>query len=188
MSKSCEWCQAPFISVQSKKSSKFPRFCSRSCIVSHRNHVSPMPKASLESLFWRYVNRSTGCWIWTGSTNKYGYGVISRHGKAHRASWKIHNGEFDTSLCVCHKCDNPLCVNPDHLFLGTKKDNSEDMVRKGRSTATRNGRAKLTVNEVLEIRSRRTAGAANHELAVEYGVSAGLISKIMHRKAWASVP
>lgn len=93
---------------------------------------------SLAERFWQKVDKSGKCWIWTGGRTSTGYGIIGKgkrgHGflKAHRASWIINVGSIPDRLLVLHKCDNPLCVKPDHLFLGTYKDNSQDMVSKGR--------------------------------------------------------
>jgi len=92
----------------------------------------------VEKRFWGKVQKTDSCWIWTGGTNGHGYGslVIDHTGNhriyAHRLSWIIHYGEILNGLQVLHKCDNPLCVNPEHLFLGTQKDNMDDMMAKGR--------------------------------------------------------
>ncbi len=87
-------------------------------------------------LFWRKVDKSGECWLWTGSKVGIGYGKTHYEGKywrAHRLSWKFTFGEIPDGLCVLHKCDNPACVRPDHLFLGTFDDNNKDMAKKGRS-------------------------------------------------------
>lgn len=99
--------------------------------------------------FWNKVDTSNECWNWTGSKNKDGYGSVgsglrSRTMLAHRMSYAINVGEIPKGMCVCHKCDNPSCVRPDHLFLGTRKDNMQDMVRKGRDD---NGHTNQNVNK-----------------------------------------
>ena len=79
---------------------------------------------------------NSGCWIWAGSVCGRGYGTIKDKframRRASRVSWELHVGEIPNGMCVLHKCDTPVCVNPDHLFVGTNKDNSDDMCRKGR--------------------------------------------------------
>jgi len=96
-------------------------------------------KMPLEERFWLHTQKSgdDDCWIWKGSIKQDGYGVMTRMGKkilAHRFSYSLHNGEItDKEMCVCHKCDIPLCVNPKHLWLGTKSENSIDRNLKGRT-------------------------------------------------------
>ena len=101
------------------------KYCSRFCV-----------RSPVESRFWQYVHKSNGCWTWIGWKQQQGYGLIASGRNAllaHRASWMIHFGTIPHGLLVCHRCDNPPCVRPDHLFLGTYKDNSMDSQRKGRS-------------------------------------------------------
>jgi len=100
--------------------------CSRECVIAYRTEKP-------ESKFWKHVNKTEDCWLWTGGQIK-GYGQISTPEKkyAHRFSWEIHSGAIPVGLCVLHKCDVPLCVRPDHLFLGTDKDNTKDRIEKGR--------------------------------------------------------
>lgn len=93
----------------------------------------------IEDRFWEKVVKTASCWLWTGSAGGFGYGQLHSGTKynrkllrTHRLSWEIHNGKVPDGLCVLHKCDNPKCVNPDHLFLGTHKDNAQDCMKKGR--------------------------------------------------------
>ena len=86
-------------------------------------------------MFWARVIKSDGCWEWSGATNGHKYGRVMKGGRwtgAHRVSWVIHHGKIPDEALVLHRCDNPSCVNPAHLFLGTQEDNIRDMVRKGR--------------------------------------------------------
>jgi hypothetical protein len=151
-----------------------------------------MPKNKpLIERFWAKVKKSPDCWEWTGSRNPKGYGHISddkcRIRGAHRVSWEIHFGPIPDALHVLHNCDNPSCVRPDHLFLGTNLDNVRDRGQKGREgdhQGENNGRAKLIEDDVRRIRSDRRA---LREIAREYGVSFALIDQIKRRKIWGHV-
>ena len=98
-----------------------------------------LPSLKLDTFvqrFWSKVIKSDSCWIWVACRDDRGYGRIAHKGKnksAHRMSWEMHKGDIADGLCVCHHCDNPICVNPDHLFLGTHTDNMQDMSIKKRS-------------------------------------------------------
>ncbi len=126
---------------------------------------------------------SDGCWPWTSSVNCNGYGKISVSRStwtlAHRVSWELHHGAIPDGMFVCHHCDNPLCVNPDHLFLGSHEDNMRDMVEKGRSlSGERHNMAKLTNEQVTDIRS--LAGAMPQAaIGARFGVSQGHISRLL---------
>src|SRR5690349_6165276 len=113
-----------------------------------------MKRKSAIERFWSRVDKLSdpnGCWVWIGYRHNGTHGrrgIISIKGKdiyVHRFSWEIHNGEIPKDMCVCHRCDNPICVNPDHLFLGTHQDNVRDMVQKGRSArGSKNSHSILT--------------------------------------------
>jgi hypothetical protein len=107
---------------------------------------------------------------------------------AHRVSWVLHHGPIPPGLLVCHRCDNPKCVNPDHLFLGTPKDNSQDMVRKGRvSQGDRHPYAKLTRRQVVRIRERAEAGHDPKRIARDYRVSTANVKHVIRRHTWKHV-
>jgi len=146
---------------------------------------------------------SSGCWEWTG-TKVCGYGHFRSNGKtmrAHRVSWVIHNGEIPhrdsyNGMCVLHKCDNPACVNPEHLFLGTDKDNVRDMIAKGRNHFNKpptlrgehNGIHKLTCEQVKEIRDKYIPiKYPQIKLAKEYNVSRSLISYVVNNTYWVNL-
>ena len=139
--------------------------------------------------FLARVNKSDGCWIWTGIMMPNGYGVIARagHGSknvyAHRLSWEIHKGPIPAGLLVCHTCDVRNCVNPDHLFLGTSTDNNRDTAKKGRHVGAR----KLAPADVELIRRDRPQGErAQMIYARVYGVTRRTINNIV-RYGWKSL-
>lgn len=148
---------------------------------------------SPDDRFEMYVDRTPGhgpngdCWLWTGTINGSGYGQFSIDNKPvsiHNFSYKKHKGHIPKGMFVCHLCDFKVCCNPDHLWLGTPRDNSEDRDNKGRGKACRgqmNGNAKLTDADVLRIRSDPRTGNA---LAKEYGMAKSQISLIRSGKTW----
>ncbi len=142
--------------------------------------------------FWSKVDRSGDCWVFS-SLRKNGYGrllIDHRFFQAHRVSWELHNGPIPDGLWVLHRCDNPACVRPDHLFLGTHADNMADRHAKERDAACeRHGRARLTAADVREIRrhcDNRTK--TQTELAADYGVAQSNISMIALRVTWRRLP
>lgn len=166
-----------------------------------KNRLTP-----LENRFWSKVKKTNTCWLWTGTLTNKGYGKIGLGRRAcgyvttHRLSYEIANGPIPKGngyhgTCVLHKCDNRACVRPNHLFLGTQKDNLHDMSSKGRHPSTKhpedkrgikNGRAKLTDKDISEIRLKRGT-VLQKDLAKQYGVSQVLISRIQLKKNWCHV-
>lgn len=146
-----------------------------------------LPVSSHEQ-FWSRVVKSEGCWIWTGGTSR-GYGNLKFKGQrmaASRASWMIHFGCIPDSLQVLHHCDNPTCVNPRHLFLGTTADNMADKKSKQRqSRGSTHGKAKLTEEQVVQIRLRHAEGDGLTVLGRAFGVRKDVIFKIVRRQTWA---
>lgn len=145
--------------------------------------------------FWEKVQKTETCWLWKGAVNwtAGGYGKIPTSRKAgrrrflsaHRVAWELQVGEIPHGFCVLHRCDTPLCVNPDHLFLGTQTDNVMDMLKKGRQRT--NPVRKLTVEQVRQIRALKAEGVSDHELARRFGVVPGNIWNIVARKSWKSI-
>jgi hypothetical protein len=142
---------------------------------------------------------NSGCWLWDGGIGPHGYGRIRvgrlgvdrRNALAHRLSWELHLGSIPAGLCVCHRCDNRACVNPGHLFLGTKRDNTADMVRKGRGGrppvhyGPANPKAKITQEIADAIRSSPLGVV---RAGREFGLSPSQIHTIRTGKNWSIEP
>lgn len=147
--------------------------------------------------FWANCDRSGGpqaCWPWTYGKDPagYGQGPFGWTRKAHRQAYYLAHGvQPAKGLDVCHSCDNPPCVNPAHLWLGTRSQNILDASRKGRlnsATGDRHGQSKLTWEAVRLIRARHAKGTSQGRLAAEYGVSQVAIHFVITRKTWANDP
>lgn len=144
----------------------------------------PAKQVSSQERFWSKVVKTTsGCWEWQGSTNtNNGYGRFwdnGHHTTAHHFAWEQYNGKPPEGKCICHHCDNPKCVNPDHLFTGTLRENSIDAVRKNRHVN------KLTTEQVTEIRKLIEGGQVTRkEIAKMFGVSGSNISAIKKGRSW----
>ena len=147
--------------------------------------------------FWSKVDKREDdeCWEWTGCKQGNGYGRFwfdRKTTNAHRVAWEIKNGPIENGLIVCHHCDNPACVNPSHLFLGTDKSNAVDRERKGRGWVPRlrgskNGAAKLTETDIPVIRFWIDRGYTQVGIAKAFNVSPQLISQIHTGEKWAHI-
>lgn len=160
-----------------------------------------MLKITTEQRFWAKVQKTDSCWMWVGAKGRKGYGVFGKGDgsknlfRAHRYSYELHIGPIPEGLFVCHHCDNPACVNPEHLFTGTVQDNADDRIRKGRKGGGGSGprpgenhpSAILTEIKVIEIRKKREDGIRLMPLAKEYGVTKAQISHICTRKSWKHI-
>lgn len=154
-------------------------------------------KAYTETDFWKFVRKTKTCWDWSGTImeSRGGYGYFRMNGRmfrAHRFSWKLAKGEIPEGLFVLHKCDNAKCVRPSHLFLGTHKDNMDDMVAKGRATGCPSkgeaaSRSKLTEQQVLEIRALKNSGEIYPNIRKRFGIAHNTAWSIVNRKTWTHI-
>lgn len=155
-----------------------------------------MPQPNWETRlrnFWKRVDMSGECWLWRGTMNDHGYGMVRIMGRqtgAHRFAYQITHGDLRDEDDVCHKCDTPACVRPDHLFLGDAKLNVQDMIAKGRMPrGEQRAHAKLTATQVRDIlQSYYTTNISMTRLAETHGVTPSLIGGIVHRKTWRHIP
>ena len=171
------------------------------------------PQLSQEGLEQRLQDKiivvASGCWEWQGCRNSQGYGSVRfnrRWQRAHRVFWQIFRGTIPRKMCVCHKCDNPSCVNPEHLWLGTIAENNQDKINKGRlavsptgneswsrqhldriARGANAGQAKITEAQVKEIINRAIAGEKYREIAKDYPVTESAISAIMQGNTWMHI-
>ena len=147
--------------------------------------------------FWSKIDKlENGCWKWTGAKTHHGYAQVAWGGKSkmlHRVMMEFVSGPLPDGLNVCHHCDNPLCVRPDHLFLGTQKDNLADMTAKGRrvstlSRAEKNGGAVLSWKEVREIRAKYAAGRPTADIAREHNRHYYTVRDVITGRTWKEDP
>lgn len=160
------------------------------------NHTKKPTPNTIEDRFWSKVNRRAPdeCWEWTGTKlhgQGYGRAIINKRDLlAHRVSYELAFGEIPKDMCVLHRCDNPACVNPRHLFLGTRVENNTDKMLKGRASrlfGNRNPNRKLTEDLVRDIRHRYANGETQVNLAESFGVGQSVISSIVRRETWRHV-
>lgn len=208
----CKYCHRKFLARNDTLKIGQGQFCSRHC----SNLAQPRPNRI--DRFWSKVKKTDNCWIWIGGRFNHGYGSFSSyHGKriyAHRYSWQISQGPIPDKMFVCHKCDNPPCVRPDHLFLGTHDDNMLDAkiknrfatgVEQGRKVhpnpfpifsyesptnqkarGSKHGISKLTENDVRTIRQLLKTHTQKH-IAAMYNMTPGTLSVLARYITWRHV-
>ena len=189
-----------------------PRFCSHQCRLKVGTGFRPGGQIRISELtenekferlkksFEKHVIRQNGCWGWKGSIARGGYPVMSCRpeigpDRGHRASWVIHNGKIPEGLFVCHHCDNPICTNPEHLWLGTQKENNDDKIAKCRENnippphkkGIENGASKLTEEQVIEIKKLLKEGKSTYFIGPFFGVSKTTILRIKKGTHWKHV-
>lgn len=202
----CELCGTEF-QWKRYKTQTIARFCGKRCWyewnaknLSAFNETrfqwnTATEEEKLEQLKKNYeskVVKKDGCWDWNGVKDKDGYGQVPsgyhKQGKAHRISWMLHKGEIPEGLIICHHCDNPKCTNPDHLFLGEKKDNNADKEKKGRGAkGSKIKTAKLNEESIVLIRKLLKIGVKSRRVAKDFGVSPSQICAINKGKSWKHV-
>jgi DNA-binding CsgD family transcriptional regulator len=147
-----------------------------------------------KEVFWSQVDKTSSCWIWTGAKTGRGYGTfrVNRKQRAvHRLSYELHHGPIPEEKMICHHCDTPLCINPNHLFLGDAKLNDEDMRNKNRQpnlSGQRNGHSSLTSEKVQKIRQLYKEGQTQLQIAKRFKIQQPTVSKIVRRIRWAHLP
>ena len=194
--RTCEQCGATFAAHRYLVAKGYGRYCSRRC-------TGAALRTTAER-FWSRVARGkrSACWLWRGATRGRGYGRVSwgrRTRSAHRVAYELTHGPIPDGKLVCHRCDNPPCCNPAHLYLDTHAGNTADTWarKRGRSGAQvhperlrrgeRHPNAKLTADAVLAIRAQHAVGRATSHLAATYGVSTDAIRAIVSRRLWRHV-
>lgn len=198
----CQTCSEPFLASKWEVSKGAGKFCSVTC--TNASFVRP-----IEDRFWAKVNKDGPvirtdlgpCWVWTAGVNDTGYGIIWYQGnnvRASRVSWELAFGGIQDGLWALHKCDNPPCVRPDHLFLGTVTDNVQDCVSKQRHRSTthpetiRRGSqlraAKWTEAQVAEMKRRVRAGERIVDVARAFNINPAKLSNMMSGRIWPHVP
>jgi hypothetical protein len=194
----CERCGNKFEAKSNRVRKGQARFCSIACV-----HIPTRDR------FWANVDKEgpewngSCCWVWTGSLHPFGYGrfwIGDQTDGAHRVSWRYAYGDIEDGLSVLHRCDNPACVNPCHLFLGTQADNVADMVKKGRQAlgeknaralhpertarGERHGMCKLTSEQVLSVWRMRSEGMTGGAIAKALNTPRATIYAILSGRLW----
>jgi hypothetical protein len=186
----CLHCGAAFTKWPSALLRGEGRYCSYRCTAAAKT-------VAIEVRFWANLDKSGDCWTWKLATRgAHGYGITKWQGRSyatHRVAWELTHGPIPPGVLVCHHCDNPPCCRPDHLFLGTPRDNMQDMIAKGRARPPSRrgeaaGRALLTENQVRAIRRRHADGETMAALARDYRVGFGTVRNIVYRLNWAWLP
>ena len=176
---------------------KKSKFCSAKCHHKSMAYTKEQIKRKIRYNYERKIIKKEGCWDWSGTKSAYGYGIIHYgDGKTihlHRASWLIYKGEIPQGIQVHHSCDNRICSNPDHLWIGTQYENMQDMIRKGRQKpfiglkGESNKQHKLTDEKVIEIKLMLKNKISLRVIANKFNVSKGCINHIHRNTTWTHI-
>lgn len=200
-----KWQAGPRVLAESKKiySLSFSSSLSTSYSICETVFARPLNDGSQKiretsvDRFWSKVKKGDNCWEWQAGKNQQGYGrfhrltgekvgarLCSKMDGAHRVAWELDNGPIPEGLIICHRCDNPGCVNPGHLYLGTYAENSRDVSIRGRIKGEKNPNAKLTLEDVAMIRKLAKKGIRQQDIADGFKISSGHVSSIVCHKLW----
>lgn len=191
----CEVCMRPFSRRKRPPCQRHRRTaCSPQCMNKLGQIERAKRRPTMAERFWSKVDKTAGygpngdCWVWTAHKDAFGYGSFNRRGysgrTAHRASYELNTGPIPEGMVIRHKCDNPSCVRPDHLDIGTHQDNSDDQVSRGRQRAPRG--TKHHSNRLTEDQARAIHGdqRCEKEIAAEYGVTTAAVWLIRNERNW----
>jgi hypothetical protein len=187
----CEHCGKPFCAHSPRQGC-----CSASCAQLHRAKKGLNPSRPVAERFWEKVDKGAGadgCWLWKERLSPGGYGLFflsKKRGtaRAHRVAWELTNGPIPAQIFVCHSCDNPRCVNPAHLFLGTPADNVRDRDMKGHTACGERTKACTLTNAlVIEIRKLYAQGVRQVQIARLFGLKRERVWNIVHRYGWKHI-
>lgn len=184
----CLACGADFHPFQGRETTSF--VCSRKCFSAYQVTNLRLSGEALRRRFEKFFEKTDGCWIWKGDKQSKGYGRISINSVdtlAHRFAYELYKGPITDGLFVCHTCDNPACVNPDHLWLGTNQDNQIDCASKNRNYklpwlgGSRHPRAVITEETAKAIKN---FDGSNKDAAEKFKVSKSVVSQIRTGQTW----
>lgn len=189
--RSCKECRQKYMAFMQKERTK------KNCPICKKAHNNMTVECSIKCKILNRHKVVDGCWIWQGKLNNSGYGCFSelineekQELRSHRESYKIFKGEIPEGMLVCHTCDNPACCNPEHLWLGTNKENQQDSLKKGRRLNSKQRAivaGKMTEEEVQELRELYKNGISRKELQEKFKLSQSHVTGIINYKYWAHV-